>query len=222
MTAVLRQVGRPEDPALRTRREGEILEAATRMFAERGYAETQVQLIADELGVGNGTVYRYFPTKEKLFLAAVERGLNELTETMDAVMESGAEPLEMMRGAVRAYLRFFHRRPEMAELFIQERAAFRDHHRPLYFATKAEDESKHADFFERLNSAGLLREISPERFFSVIGDTLYGIVLTNLLSGRTVDPDEQANGVIDVLFHGVLSDSAKKKSTKSASKKGAS
>ena len=41
--------------------------------------------------------------------------------------------------------------PEMAELFIQERAAFPHHHRPLYFVTKGEEEEcKHHAFFERL------------------------------------------------------------------------
>jgi AcrR family transcriptional regulator len=211
MPDTVRSPGRPEDPALKARREGEILSAAAKLFAVRGYADTQMQTIADHLGVGNGTVYRYFRTKEALFLATVERGLAELTAEMDAVMSADGEPLVQMREAVRTYLRFFHRRPEMAELFIQERAAFRHHHRPLYFVSKAEDDCKHAEFFARLQAAGLVRDMPQERFFNVIADLLYGIVLTNLLSGRAVDPDAQADDVLDVFLTGVLSDPARKK-----------
>jgi AcrR family transcriptional regulator len=211
MPDVVRSPGRPEDPALKARREEEILTAAAKLFAQRGYADTQMQTIADHLGVGNGTVYRYFRTKEALFLATVERGLAELTDEMDSIMGADGEPFDQMREAVRTYLRFFHRRPEMAELFIQERAAFRHHHRPLYFVSKAEDDCKHAEFFGRLQAAGLVRDMPMERFFNVIADLLYGIVLTNLLTGRAVDPDAQADDVLDVFLTGVLSESARKK-----------
>src|SRR5205814_2597651 len=115
----------------------EILDAAAATFARHGFAATDVQVIADRLGVGKGTVYRYFPTKEALFLAAVEAGLGELDDEIGALFAlPDLDPIELIRRVVRAYFAFFRRRPEMAELFIQERAAFREHHRPLYFATK--------------------------------------------------------------------------------------
>jgi AcrR family transcriptional regulator len=214
MTDTARAPGRPKDHDLEARNRARILDAATALFAERGYADTQVQTIADKLGVGNGTVYRYFPTKEKLFLAAVERGLGELTAAMDRVMDGPGEPIGLMVDAIREYLRFFHRRPEMAELFIQERAAFRHHHRPLYFVSKDEDDCKHAEFFRRVREAGVVRDMPQERFFAVVADLLYGTILTNLLSGRPVDPDAQAADVLDVIFHGVLTSAARKKLAK--------
>jgi AcrR family transcriptional regulator len=74
-----------------------------------------------------------------------------------------------------------------------------------------EHDCKHAEFFARLQAAGLVRDMPPERFFNVIADLLYGIVLTNLLSGRSVDPDAQADDVLDVVLNGVLSEPARKK-----------
>jgi AcrR family transcriptional regulator len=200
-----RKPGRPRDPDLEARRRAQILDTAAGVFAAHGFASTQVQTIADRLGVGNGTVYRYFPTKEQLFLSAVERGLKELDGEMDAVLAQPLDGPALMRAAVRTYLGFFHRRPEMAELFIQERAAFPHHHRPLYFVAKADEmESKHQAFFARLLDAGVIRPIPRERFFSVIGDLLYGTILTNLLAARPSDPDAQAEDVLDVIFNGLL------------------
>ncbi|HVK18748.1 MAG TPA: TetR/AcrR family transcriptional regulator [Fimbriiglobus sp.] len=208
-----RRPGRPKDPGLEARRRTEILDAAAEFFARRGFSATDVQVIADQLGVGKGTVYRYFPTKEQLFLATVERGLDELTAEIDAVMADPAvDPVDLIRGAIRAYLGFFHRRPEMAELFIQERAAFPHHHRPLYFSEKNGDEKcrQREELLSRLIEAGRVRPMPLERFFDVVGDLLYGTILTNLLTGRPADPDAQADAVLDVVFHGILTDAERK------------
>lgn len=205
--------GRPKDPELEARRRAQILEVAARVFAAHGFANTQVQTIANHVGVGNGTIYRYFPTKDQLFLAAVELGLQELTAEMDRVLELPLDPLDIIVEAVRTYLAFFNRRPEMAELFIQERAAFPHHHRPLYFATREEDEQtcKHAAFFRRLTEGGRVRPMPFERLFSVIGDLLYGTILTNLLSNRPADPESQARDVADVILNGILTDAERTK-----------
>ncbi len=200
-----RRPGRPKDPELEARRKAQILDTAVRAFAASGFANTQVQTIADQLGVGNATVYRYFPTKEQLFIATVEHGLKELEAEMDAVLAQPLTPLEVMRLAIRTYLAFFHRRPEMVELFIQERAAFPHHHRPLYFVTKDDEtECKHQAFFNQLVASGVIRAIPKERFFAVIGDLLYGTILTNLLTSRPNDPDAQAADVLDVILNGLL------------------
>jgi AcrR family transcriptional regulator len=206
-----RKPGRPKDPELEARRKAQILDTAARVFADYGFANTQVQTIANHVGVGNGTVYRYFPTKERLFLSAVERGLDELKAEMDAVMAQPHEGVELIRAAVRTYLAFFHRRPEMAELFIQERAAFPHHHRPLYFATKNDEiECQHEAFFNHLVSSGVIRPLPKERFFAVIGDLLYGTILTNLLTNRRPPPDEQAEDVLDVILNGLLAKGEKR------------
>lgn len=206
-TPPLRKPGRPRDPDLEARRREQILDTAAKVFAGFGFAATDVQVIADRIGIGKGTIYRYFPTKEQLFLAAVERGLQELTAVMDDVIEQPADDaVEQTRRAIRAYLEFFHRRPEMAELFIQERAAFPHHHRPLYFSMKddRDHECKHAAFWDRLAASGQVRPMPAERFFAVVGDLLYGTILANLLSGRPVDPAAQTDDILDVIMHGML------------------
>ena len=51
-----RRPGRPRDPDLESRRREQILEAAARTFASYGFANTQVQTIANRLGIGVRTV----------------------------------------------------------------------------------------------------------------------------------------------------------------------
>jgi AcrR family transcriptional regulator len=207
-----RKPGRPKDPELEARRRNEILAVAAVVFARTGYTETDVQVIAHQVGVGKGTIYRYFPTKKELFLAAVDQGLKELIVEVDSVILDEARPaLERFADAVRSYLAFFARRPEMVELFIQERAVFRDRHQPLYFAIQNEGVCKpEDDFLLRLLDAKVLRPLGLEHIRDVLSDLLYGTIMANSFSGRPVSPIKQANDLLDIVFLGILSDSERK------------
>jgi hypothetical protein len=57
----------------------------------------------------------------------------------------------------------------------------------------------------------VIRPIPPERLFAVISDLLYGTILTNLLTNRPVDPETQADDVLDVILHGLLATPAEEK-----------
>ena len=84
------------------RRQEEILETAAVLFAEHGFAGTDTQLLAETLNIGKGTLYRYFPSKEELFLAVADRAMRKLREEVDAAIDGVVEPLERMRRGIRA------------------------------------------------------------------------------------------------------------------------
>src|SRR3974390_1125117 len=83
-------VGRPmrADP-LRNRTR--ILEAAEVVFAAEGI-EVPVDLIAEKAGVGVGTLYRHFPTKEKLCEAILLERLSSLTADARALADAAGAP----------------------------------------------------------------------------------------------------------------------------------
>ena len=70
MSLVAAKRGRPPSPQLHERRTEEILAPAARLFAERGFDGADTQELADRVGVGKGTLYRYFPSKQELFADA--------------------------------------------------------------------------------------------------------------------------------------------------------
>ena len=57
-----------------------LVTAASAVFAEKGYASTRVADIAERAGVGKGTVYEYFSSKEELLFAVFE-SINEEIST---------------------------------------------------------------------------------------------------------------------------------------------
>ena len=53
-------------------RKQEILEAALRVFARKGYDKTSISDIAGEIGISQGLCYRYFPSKEVIYDVALD------------------------------------------------------------------------------------------------------------------------------------------------------
>ena len=202
-----RLVGRPPDAELQERRRAEILDTATAVFSENGFAAADVQEIANKTGVGKGTVYRYFPSKEELFLAAVDHGMRNLKLAVDAAAASAKQPLDRIAEGVLAYLTFFDDRPEIVELLVQERANFRDRQRPTYFVHREANMGAWQELYGELIRSGTFRDIPVDRIGDVISDLLYGMMFTNYFAGRKTSPANQCKDALDILFHGLLADS---------------
>jgi AcrR family transcriptional regulator len=199
-----RSRGRPKDMAQTSRRREQILDVAAKTFAELGYADTDVQIVADGLGIGKGTVYRHFPSKSELFLAAVDRGVRRLSEAVRSAVDKCDDPLDRIRTGIRVYLGFFRSHPELVELFIQERAAFRHRKKSIYFQYREANLWRWQDLYRDLALVGRIRNVPVQRITDVIGDILYGSLFTNHFAGRRKTPEQQARDVIDIVFHGIL------------------
>lgn len=187
----------PED------RRTQILEQATSAFAEHGFPRTDVQVIANRLGIGKGTIYRYFGTKDELFLAAVDRGMLLLADSIDRAVEGKTGPLDMIEAAVRAYLTFFDENPEILELLMQERAEFRDRAEPTYFKYKEEDLARWHELHRKLIKQGVFRPLPPREISDFMSDLLYGMVFTNYFSGRRRTLADQVDKIMQIVYWGI-------------------
>ncbi len=199
--------GHPRDPQLTNRRSEQILAAASSIFAAVGYRQTDVQVIADSLEVGKGTIYRYFSSKEKLFLASVDRGMRQLQERIREATEAVEDPLDQIAAGIRAYLEFFDQHGEMIELLIQERAEFKDRKKPTYFEYKESNIERWRGLYDKLVEQGRLRAVPVDRMLDVISDTLYGAVFTDVFAGRQKSFEVQAEDIVDIVFRGILKES---------------
>jgi AcrR family transcriptional regulator len=195
---------KPAGEALWTLRKEEILTEAARLFAERGYSETDTQFLAETIGVGKGTVYRYFPSKRELFLAAVDRVMRMLRERVDRCVENIEDPLERIQRGVREFLSFFAEHPAFVELLIQERALFKDRKRPTFIEHRLMNLQRWREMYRDLIAAGRVREMPPESITDVVGNLLYGTIFMNYFSGQIESADKQAHDITDILFNGIL------------------
>lgn len=187
-----------------SRRRDEILHAAITLFASDGYADADLQVLADRLQVGKGTLYRYFPSKRELFLAAVDRGMQQLHQRIEAAIDGIADPFARIRLAIRAYLAFFAEQRELVELLIQERAQFRDRQKPTYFVHREAHIHRWRTLYLELMAERRIRTMPVERILDVVGSLLYGRMFTNYFTGRSESPEKQADDILDIVFGGIL------------------
>ncbi|MBX6312159.1 MAG: TetR/AcrR family transcriptional regulator [Isosphaeraceae bacterium] len=196
----------PTEPRGVCDRREEILEAATRLFAEHGFSDAVTQLLADELGVGKGTLYRYFPSKRELFLAAADRAMRRLHERMEASIRGIEDPLDRIARAVGAYLAFFAEHPELVELLIQERAQFKDRDKPTYCEHRDRYVERWRTLYRGLIAEGRVREMPVERITDVISAALYGAMFLNHFNSQPGSFAARAEDILDVIFFGILSE----------------
>src|SRR2546429_453619 len=82
-------------------RRKQILDAATQVFAEKGFHRATIKEIARVAGIADGTIYTYFASKDEVLIAVLDR-LNETTERQQQLVLEGEQDL---KGFFRAYLR---------------------------------------------------------------------------------------------------------------------
>jgi len=106
---------------LRAKRKEEILTASMKVFARYGYQETEVEKIARLAGLGKGTVYRHFKSKENLFLSTLEWGLSTLRDQILGALSEVDNYLDKVRTALVTYLQFFEKNRDFYRMLVQER-----------------------------------------------------------------------------------------------------
>lgn len=73
-----------------------ILDAASRLFQERGYRRTDMEDIAAEVGLARNSLYRYYRNKDFILVACVERDMGAFIAEMRDLVEHHPDPLERM------------------------------------------------------------------------------------------------------------------------------
>lgn len=102
------------------RNRGLVLDAARRVFLERGYAGATLDAIAEEAGFSKGVVYSQFAGKPDLFLALLERRIAERAEE-NARVAAGQAGLDGLRALLRTNARHTEEGGDWPRLLIEFR-----------------------------------------------------------------------------------------------------
>src|SRR3954466_658372 len=95
-------VRKPRADAVRNRER--VLEAAKAVFSAGG-SEASLEAVAKRAGVGIGTLYRHFPTREALFEGVYRREVQQLGELAEQ-LKAEPEPVEALRQWLRSNVEF--------------------------------------------------------------------------------------------------------------------
>jgi AcrR family transcriptional regulator len=151
MTEMLSPQERPLRADARRNRE-RILESAIAVFAESG-AEAQIDDVARLAGVGVGTVYRHFPTKEALMTELVRQKFQSLGARAREALELPGEPFEVLADLMRRNAEALQR-----DIVMQQTLAGFDEQIWAHAAAEQEELIRlTAELVDRARSAGTIR-----------------------------------------------------------------
>src|SRR3982751_1527848 len=87
-------MGRPSHPKNLPDR---ILDAADRLLTRYGYKKMTIDDLAREVGIGKGTVYLHFPSKEEIALSHIDRIIERLKTKLWEIANSNASPEQKIK-----------------------------------------------------------------------------------------------------------------------------
>jgi len=105
-------------------RRAEILKAAEKLFAERGFHGTTMLDLANLSEFSVGTLYNFFKTKEEVYYTLLMEKLDFFQLRLDAEVNQHPAGLAQILALIEATIKFFQENQSFFRIFIQERSAF--------------------------------------------------------------------------------------------------
>ena len=101
-------------------RQTQIIETVITLAAQHSPGQITTQEIADVIGVTQGALFRHFPNKESIWLAAIEWVENELLNTLEAAAKQATSPVDGLRQVFFNHVDFVIARPGVPRLIFNE------------------------------------------------------------------------------------------------------
>jgi TetR/AcrR family fatty acid metabolism transcriptional regulator len=106
----------PDATRDRTDKHELILDAAIRVFAQKGFHGARISDVAEAAGVADGTIYLYFKNKDDLLLTIFEEKMDLLQAGLEAALQGVTDPLEQVRTFAHYHFRQVRDHRELAEV----------------------------------------------------------------------------------------------------------
>ncbi len=188
-------------------RRADILTAAKRVFARKGYHATTIADIAKAAKLSYGSIYWYFDSKDALFHALMEAESQALRDHVTAALTStpaGGSPTAPFRAAVRATFEFFEADRAVVKLLFRDSYAlgdrFEKHLFGIYEAFVDDIEAVVADARER----GLIRDVPPRMVAFSVAALVGQIAHRRIVTDDGLPAEVVADFVVSLLLNGLL------------------
>jgi AcrR family transcriptional regulator len=184
----------------RLRRRQRIVDAASRLFAANPYGAVQMDDVARAAGVGKATLYRYFPSKEELYLAIFGAALGGLEQRLAEIAAARLKPSEALERLLRCLVELLGDQlrslrlldGESAELAAGWRSVMRNRRRVILDVIRS--------LLEEGMATGEFRNVDPD----VTPALLVGMVRGGLMGAADVPRDRLADAVLALVLKGGL------------------
>ena len=188
-----------------------ILQAAIKVFSEKGFYNSRVSEIAKEANVADGTIYLYFRNKDDILISLFEEEFGKIVQNMRAALEKETDALQKIKRFAITHLSIVSKQQQLGEVMGVE----------VRQSTKFMKEYINKPFIEYLNiirsvviegqEKGLIRKdltpgIMKRAFFGALDEMARYWVLS---TQKKHSIDDAALQISDVFIRGMMSDEAR-------------
>jgi AcrR family transcriptional regulator len=181
----------------RNERRQKILAAAADLFGANPYDSVQMRDVAAQAEVGKPTLYRYFPSKEELFLEVFKSGLDRLDSEVATILKDREPPDRSLERLLQAMLNALGGQVAALRMLTDDQSAvmrrwrneFRRRRRPFVEATRT--------ILEQGIASGEFRSVDLE----AVPSMLIGIVRGGLIGTDRLPRERFAAAMIDLVMH---------------------
>jgi AcrR family transcriptional regulator len=196
----------PPPPATAHQR---LVRAAAMLFLSRGFSKVTMEEIASELGMSKKTIYRLYPAKEALLLAAIDAFFDDLSGSLDAVLDAPELTFPVRVSQVLATLG--------RRVTNIQAAAVQDIRRTAPDGWRRMDERRRGVIVTRLarllqagRDDGMVRpDLPPDLLVLILLALIDRVAHPDTLTELPVSITDVFRTVTTVFFEGVLTDSAR-------------
>lgn len=168
-----------------------ILEAAEKVFSQRGYTLTTMDEIAEEAQFSKATLYRYYKSKSDIFIEVIMNSFEELLKELEDLRSRESTAEEKLRELIRSVLMYFHKKKNMIRIFYAEKDAVKK-----ILSMDPKEQFSHASLQSKIPRSFLLKAKD-------ITSTITYIVQKGIESGefRNIDA-KKAGSVLGAMIRG--------------------
>lgn len=197
--------------------EGRILEVAYGLFLEKGYRNTTMDDIAQEIGMSKKTLYKHFPGKMELLSAAFDLLCTRMTAKVEGIVDNRylAFPLKLRSflSVVATYLapinpELFEDLREHAPEVWQELKTYINESAHLRFAKLIEEGTKQGLINPRIN-VGLVVMLYTAAIQSIWDPKFVGQFPEEIQKGAKMPPSDAFEQAISIIYNGILTEEAR-------------
>ena len=189
-----------------------LVQAATEVFAEKGYASTRVADIAERAGIGKGTVYEYFTSKEELLFAVFESINMDISTRMDAALAAGGSTEEQLHKLLRLGAEVISEQVDLQPVILDFWAAsrgkdFEEKYRRAVVASYTFFRNLISDFIrDGQNRGEFTTSVDAEALAITVVATVDGLGI-QLFFDRSIDPHRITEAFSCLLYQGLTTES---------------
>jgi AcrR family transcriptional regulator len=185
-------------------RRAEVIAAATRLFVRKGIGNTTMRDIADEVGILNGSLYYYFPSKDTLVDEIVRGAMNDVINRYIQIRDADLDPLEALTRLITVELRTAVGEHRDATSIVQNDHLYLSGTDAFAWVEDMRTQSRYIwrEVLQRCIAAGVMRDIDLDvAYFAVTG-----LILSSVRWYRPNNPlslDELVETLVGVLLRGL-------------------